>query len=74
MEGVRRWMSAHPISSPQKMHGKPLSRVDFTKALPEPELHPHSTEVIARQLLDPAVSEEEEEEYQGCVTSSTSNY
>lgn len=67
MEGVRRWMGTHPTSSPQKIHGKPISRVDVTKALAEPELNPHSTEVIARQLLDPAVSEEEEEEYHGCV-------
>lgn len=66
MEGVRRWMGAHPTSSPQKIHGKPISRVEVKKDIVEPELNPHSTEVIARQLLNPAVSEEEEEEYQGC--------
>jgi hypothetical protein len=60
-------MGAPPISSPQKVHGKPISRVDITKALAEPELDPHSTEVVARRLLDPAVPEQEEEEYQGCV-------
>jgi len=38
-----------------------------TKVLAEPELNPHSTELIARQLLDPIVSEEEEEEYRGYV-------
>jgi hypothetical protein len=67
MEGVRRWMGTHPTSSPQKIHGKPVSRADVTKVLAEPELNPHSTEAIARQLLNPVVSEEEEEEYQGCV-------
>jgi phosphatidylinositol 3,5-bisphosphate 5-phosphatase len=67
MEGVRRWMGAHPSSSPQKIHGKAVSRVNVKSTLAEPEMNPHSTEVIARQLLDPAVSEEEEEEYQGCV-------
>jgi len=60
-------MGSHPTSSPQKIHGKPTSRVDVTKTLAEPELNPHSTEAIARQLLDPAVSDEEEEEYRGYV-------
>lgn len=67
MEGVRRWMGAHPTSSPQKTHGKLISRVEVKKVLPEPELNPHSTEVIAQQLLNPGVSEEEEEEYQGYI-------
>lgn len=65
MEGVRRWIGAHPTSSPQKIHGKLASRIEVKKALTEPELNPHSTEAIARQLLDPFVSEEEEEEYKG---------
>lgn len=64
MEGVRRWMGTHPTSS-KKIHGKPISRIEVKKTLTEPELNPHSTEVIARQLLDPVVSEEEVEEYQG---------
>lgn len=58
-------MGANPTSAPQKTHGKPISRVEVKKAFVEPESNPHSTEVIARQSLDPAVSEEEEEEYQG---------
>ncbi|KAF7974204.1 hypothetical protein HWV62_13169 [Athelia sp. TMB] len=68
MEGVRRWMGAHPISSTEKAHGKPVSRAEPTKSYTEPEMNPHSTEAIALQSLDPAVSEEEEEEYQGHVT------
>lgn len=67
MEGVRRWMGTHPITSPQKNHGKPISRVEVKKVLAEQELNPHSTEAIAWQLLNPTVSEEEEEEYQGYV-------
>jgi len=67
MEGVRRWMGSQPTSSPQKTHGKPDSRADVTKALAEPEFNAHSTAVIARQLLDPAVSEEEEDEYRGYI-------
>lgn len=67
MEGVRRWMGAHPTTSPQKIHGKPISRIEVKKVFAEQELNPHSTEVIAWQLLNPTVSEEEEEEYQGWV-------
>lgn len=65
MEGVRRWMGTHPITSPQKTHGKPISRVEVKKVCVEHESNLHSTEAIAWQLLDPTVSEEEEEEYQG---------
>lgn len=65
MEGVRRWMGAHPASHPKKMNGRLVSTVKATETVTEPELNPHSTEVIAKQLLDPVVSEEEEEEYQG---------
>lgn len=68
MEGVRRWMTTHPVSNPQKSRGKPVSKVEVKKTHEEPELNPHSTEVIAMHLLDPSVSEEEEEEYHGCVT------
>jgi phosphatidylinositol 3,5-bisphosphate 5-phosphatase len=65
MEGVRRWIGANPISNPQKSHGKPAARIEVKKPHTEPELEPHSTEAIARRLLDPIVSEEEEAEYQG---------
>lgn len=66
MEGVRRWIGANPTSSPQK-HGKPTSRVEVKKTHPEPELEPNSTEAVAKQLLDPSVTEEEEAEYQGYI-------
>jgi len=67
MEGVRRWIGANPTSSPQKAYGKPVSRVEVKKAHPEPELEPNSTEAIAKQLLNPSVTEEEEAEYQGYI-------
>lgn len=75
MEGVRRWISTYPASHSKKLHGKPVSKIEVTRDVIEPELNPHSTEAIARQLLDPVVSEEEEEEYQGyvilCLVSTT---
>jgi hypothetical protein len=37
------------------------------EAYVEQEHDPHSTETIARQLLDPSISEDEEREYHGCV-------
>lgn len=64
MEGVRRWIGSNPSSSPSKIH-KPVSKAEVKKTLAEPEKDIYSTEVIARQLLDPAVSAEEEAEYQG---------
>lgn len=60
-------MGAYPVSHSKKLHGKPVSKVEVARDVVEPELNPHSTEAIARQLLNPAVSEEEEEEYQGYV-------
>jgi hypothetical protein len=60
-------MGANPTSSPQKVYGKPTTRPEVKKAHDEPELEPHSTEMIARRLLDPFVSEDEEAEYQGQV-------
>ena len=68
-------MGAYPPSHSKKLHGKPISKIEVARDVIEPELSPHSTEAIARQLLDPAVSEEEEEEYQGyvilCLVSAT---
>jgi phosphatidylinositol 3,5-bisphosphate 5-phosphatase len=67
MEGVRRWIGANPTSSPPKARGKPAAKPQEKKSPASPELEPHSTEMIARRLLDPSVSEEEEAEYQGSV-------
>jgi phosphatidylinositol 3,5-bisphosphate 5-phosphatase len=67
MEGVRRWIGQNPTSNAKKLHGKPLTKPETKKADVDPEIDPQSTETIARQLLDPFVSDEEEAEYQGLV-------
>jgi len=67
MEGVRRWIGANPTSSPPKMRWKPAAKPEVNLSQAEPELEPHSTELIARRLLEPNISEEEEAEYQGYI-------
>ncbi|KAJ6546966.1 SacI homology domain-containing protein [Mycena capillaripes] len=67
VQGVRRWIGSHPISSSKKKHNKPDIRIVANKPVVEPELDRHSTEAIARHLLEPTVSETEEAEYQGYI-------
>lgn len=52
------------------MHGKSTSKPATQKTLAERTLDWYSTETIAKQLLDPVVSEVEKAEYQGSVFSS----
>jgi phosphatidylinositol 3,5-bisphosphate 5-phosphatase len=49
------------------MHGKPTSKPETQKTSAEHTPDSYSTETIAKQLLDPVVSEVEEAEYQGSV-------
>ena len=49
------------------MHGKSILRSETQKTSPEHTLDRYSTEALAKQLLDPVVSEVEEVEYQGSV-------
>lgn len=66
MDGVRRWMSAHPASAAAPSRNSRRTQIDQQESTDkEPELNPFSTETIASQHLDPSVSVEEEEEYQG---------
>ncbi|KAJ6606402.1 SacI homology domain-containing protein [Mycena vulgaris] len=67
VQGVRRWIGAHPVSSSKKNHNKPPVRPEAKKPVVEPELDRHSTEALARHLLEPTVSETEEAEYQGYI-------
>ncbi|KAJ7063534.1 polyphosphoinositide phosphatase [Mycena amicta] len=67
VQGVRRWIGAHPSTNSKKNTKQPSIRVESNKAAAEPEADRHSTEAIARQLLDPVVSETEEAEYQGYI-------
>ncbi|TFK37658.1 SacI homology domain-containing protein [Crucibulum laeve] len=67
VQGVRRWIRSHPTTSSKKSRGKSVSRIETKKTPTEPVLEKHSTEAVARQLLEPTVSEKEEAEYQGYI-------
>jgi hypothetical protein len=49
------------------MRGKSTSKPETEKTFAEHPMEWYSTEAIAKQLLDPIVSEVEEAEYQGSV-------
>ncbi|KAE9404895.1 hypothetical protein BT96DRAFT_916565 [Gymnopus androsaceus JB14] len=67
VQGVKRWMSSNPPSVAKKTNKKPSIQPETHRKTTEPELDRHSTESVARQLLNPIVSEEEEAEYQGYI-------
>ncbi|KAF7305142.1 Polyphosphoinositide phosphatase [Mycena kentingensis (nom. inval.)] len=70
VQGVRRWIGANPSTSSKKNTKQPSgTNIESHKAGGggDPEPDRFSTEAIARQLLDPIVSEEEEAEYQGYI-------
>ncbi|KAF8064104.1 polyphosphoinositide phosphatase [Lyophyllum atratum] len=66
VQGVRRWMSSHPNSAPKKLP-KPSPWPVPKGGAVVPELDRHSTEAIAKQLLEPTVSDNEVAEYQGYI-------
>ncbi|GLB44123.1 putative sacI homology domain containing protein [Lyophyllum shimeji] len=65
VQGVRRWMTSHPNAAPKKP-AKPASRPTKKDNIVL-ELDRHSTEAIAKQLLEPTVSDNEVAEYQGYI-------
>jgi len=65
VQGVRRWIGSQPSSN--KVHGKSTSKPATQKTSVEHTLDWYSTETIAKQLLDPVVSEVEKAEYQGYI-------
>jgi hypothetical protein len=65
VQGVRRWIGSQPSSNQNKEHGKSISKPETQKTSAEHALDWYSTEAIAKQLLDPVVSEVEKAEYQG---------
>ncbi|PPQ73912.1 hypothetical protein CVT26_006660 [Gymnopilus dilepis] len=67
VQGVRRWIGAHPLHQQKKIRGKSISRPEVKKAPVEPVLDKHSTEAVALACLDPTVSESEVIEYQGYI-------
>jgi hypothetical protein len=73
MEGVvRRWMGTHPASIRRKSHGGHGASGESKRPNLDQDQDAHSTETIARQLLDPTVSESEEVEYRGLDLSNLS--
>ncbi|KAF9266223.1 polyphosphoinositide phosphatase [Marasmius fiardii PR-910] len=69
VQGMKRWISSHPPTTSKKPHGKPPVGSEIRHPIAEPEilLDRHSTEAVAKQMLDPTVSEEEEAEYHGYI-------
>ncbi|CAK5279425.1 unnamed protein product [Mycena citricolor] len=67
VQGVRRWIGAQPSSSAKTNHVQPPSRVEDNKPIVELDVTDRSTEGIARQKLQPSVSETEVQEYQGYI-------
>jgi len=68
VQGVRRWIStSHPNFAPKRPPKKVVSPIDLKRSAVPVELDRHSTEAVAKQLLDPTVSEAEEAEYQGYI-------
>ncbi|THV08130.1 hypothetical protein K435DRAFT_436 [Dendrothele bispora CBS 962.96] len=65
VQGVRRWISSHPSSVIKQTNKKPVLGIETRQPPAEPELpERYSTEAVAKQLLNPVVSEKEELEYQ----------
>ncbi|KAJ3758562.1 polyphosphoinositide phosphatase [Lentinula raphanica] len=67
VQGVKRWMSSNHPSTIKKTNRKPTLLPPSDRKTIDPELDRHSTEAVAKQLLNPLVSEEEEAEYQGYI-------
>ena len=67
VQGVRRWIGSQPSSNQNKLHGKSTSNLATQETSAEHTLDWYSTETIAKQLLDPVVSEVEKAEYQGSI-------
>ncbi|KAF8901184.1 SacI homology domain-containing protein [Gymnopilus junonius] len=67
VQGVRRWIGAHPLNHQKKIRGKAVPTPEAKKLPAEPTLEKHSTEAVALACLDPTVSEAEVIEYQGYI-------
>ena len=67
MAGVRKWIGSNQPSTRPTTHRRPTVHAESKETHVEQEHDPHSTETIAKQLLDPSISDNEEREYHGCV-------
>ncbi|KAH7927230.1 hypothetical protein BV22DRAFT_1193824 [Leucogyrophana mollusca] len=63
MEGVRRWIGAHP-SPPVISQRKIVTHADIKQVLAPVEHDQRSTVAIVKRLMDPVVAKEEQAEYQ----------
>ena len=69
MEGVRRWMTAHPPPTTRKMSAKAVPQAT-SKPKVEPEApDPNTLEGVVYRLMQPEVSEVEVAEYRWYVYS-----
>ncbi|KDQ54485.1 hypothetical protein JAAARDRAFT_38159 [Jaapia argillacea MUCL 33604] len=67
MDGVRRWMGTEVSSGSRKSHGSASTPHQSQTSRNEPQIDSYSTEALAKQLLEPSVATEEEDEYRGYI-------
>ncbi|KAL0952345.1 hypothetical protein HGRIS_006625 [Hohenbuehelia grisea] len=66
VQGVRRWIRSQPTPKPSRHHKPPARTAQKlqTQVSEKSVVDMRSTEVVAQQLLEPSVSEDDEREYQ----------
>lgn len=68
VQGVRQWIRSSPPLEKQKRHQNQIhSKAEAVKVQVLTQQDKNTTELLAMQLLEPFVSEDEQDEYQGCV-------
>lgn len=66
VQGVRQWIRSSPTLERQKKHqNKVQKEAEAVKAQVTTHQDKNPTELLALQLLEPFVSEDEQDEYQG---------
>lgn len=70
VQGVRQWIrSSPPMERPKRHQNKAQAEAHTVKAHVVAYQDKNPTEILALQLLEPFVSEDEQDEYQGCDNS-----
>jgi len=68
VQGVRQWIRSSPTSERKKKHqSKMQTEAEAVKAQVVTDQDKNPTELLALQLLEPSVSEDEQDEYQGYI-------
>lgn len=65
VQGVRQWIKSGPTSERKKHQNKMQTEGEAVKAQVITDQDKNTTEFLALQLLEPSVSEDEQDEYQG---------